>query len=218
MIEYFENRDLACVDGYKFRRDKKTGYFLSSKRINGKRKRLHVYIWEKENGTVPKGFHVHHVDEDKYNNELNNLMLIEGVEHVKKHSEEYTPERIESAKKNLIEKAVPKSKEWHRSKEGREWHKKNGVEAYAKREKKEYVCSYCGKPFETTKLYSEGQNTFCSNNCKSAYRRKSGVDNIEKTCARCGNKYIGNKYSYGKYCEDCRRVLGYPRGRIQHGG
>lgn len=32
MIEYFDNGDVAVFDGYTFRRDKKTGYFLSAKK------------------------------------------------------------------------------------------------------------------------------------------------------------------------------------------
>lgn len=43
MVQYFENGDLAFFNGVYFRRDKKTGYFLSSTKP---RKRLHVYVWE----------------------------------------------------------------------------------------------------------------------------------------------------------------------------
>lgn len=217
MIEYFDDYDLACIDGYSFRRDKKTGYYLSSKKIGSKRLRLHVYVWMKAHGAVPKGFHVHHIDENKRNNELSNLQLIEGREHVVQHSKNYSEERIEAARRNLIENAVPKSKEWHKSKEGREWHSKNGVEAYAKREAKEFICAYCGKTFKSTK-YVEDTNRFCSNNCKSAYRRASGVDNVERTCERCGSKYITNKYSLRKYCESCRSDIRHARKRVQHDG
>ena len=76
MIQYAEDNDVAVADGLTFRRDKRTGYFLSGAPINGKRKRLHVYIWEKENGPVPNGFNVHHVDEDKMNNDISNLKLL----------------------------------------------------------------------------------------------------------------------------------------------
>lgn len=41
---------------------------------------------------------------------------------------------------------------------------------------------------------------FCSNNCKSAYRRKSGVDNEERICKICGEIFITNKYSKAKVC------------------
>ena len=49
MIEYHD--DIAEIDGISFRKDKKSGYYLSSKAIHGKRTRLHIYIWEKYNVT-----------------------------------------------------------------------------------------------------------------------------------------------------------------------
>ena len=208
MIEYFDDYDIACIDGYSFRRDKKTGYYLSSKKIGKRRVRLHVYVWTKANGAVPKGFHVHHIDGNKYHNELSNLCIIEGREHVIEHAKHFTEESIEKAKKNLIENAIPKAAEWHKSDEGRDWHKKHGVEAYAKRQEREYVCTYCGKRFKTTKIYAEGSNMFCSNNCKSTYRRKTGIDDIEKICECCGSKYIANKYTITKYCPSCKRKKG----------
>ena len=218
MIQYYDDHELACVDGYSFRIDKKTGYYLSSKKIDGKRKRLHVYVWEKENGKVPKNFHVHHIDGNKDNNDISNLTLMARSVHEKYHGSKMDNEQRERAKQVLIDIAIPLSKEWHRSEEGKEWHRKHGVEAYKKRKPIRYCCTYCGTSFETTKIYKAGSNTFCSNKCKAAYRRESGVDNIVKKCEKCGGEFIANKYSSVKYCKDCQNKLGYPRGRIQHGG
>ena len=48
MLLYSNDGDVAEIDGYKFRRDTRSGYYLSAKPIkNGKRMRLHVYVWEK---------------------------------------------------------------------------------------------------------------------------------------------------------------------------
>jgi hypothetical protein len=212
MVEYFENRDLACVDDHSFRRDKRTGYYLSSAVIEGykRRVRLHVYIWEKLNGKIPKGYHVHHIDGNTQNNEPENLVLLSVSEHRKVHAETMPESRKEKIRENLLEKAVPASKEWHKSKEGHEWHVKHGIETMEAREQRTYICSYCGKEFSTTHIYGEKENTFCSNNCKSAFRRKSGVDDIEKTCECCGGIYKGNKYQKSRYCPDCRRKM---RGR-----
>jgi hypothetical protein len=66
----------AIVNNLKFRKDKKTGYYLCGKLVNGKRPRLHRYIWELFNGTIPKGYDVHHKDHNKDNNEINNLELL----------------------------------------------------------------------------------------------------------------------------------------------
>lgn len=166
--------------------------------------RLHVYVWEQNNGKVPSGYHVHHIDEDKNNNEIENLMLLHGIEHVIKHSKNLTEEERERRRKNVIQKANPKASEWHRSSEGRKWHEENGKESWKNRKEIIYTCDFCGKEFESRKVYAENQNKFCSNNCKSANRRKSGVDNVIKICEKCGNEYLENKYSKTTKCKVCR--------------
>lgn len=205
MIEYVDGGDLAIFNGYSFRRDKKTGYFLSAKLISGKRKRLHVYVWEFHNGEIPNGYHVHHIDGNKNNNEIENLQLLTATEHCKEHWKDCSEEKLEKLRKNLIENAIPKAKEWHKSEEGREWHSEHGKLAYANRQPTKYNCTFCGKEFETTRRFSEGKTHFCSNNCKSAYRRKMGYDDIKRSCAKCGGTFIVNKYSKRKYCDCCLR-------------
>ena len=47
---------------------------------------LHRWVWKKHNGRNPKqGYHIHHIDEDKYNNDSRNLEEIPGDEHYEKH-------------------------------------------------------------------------------------------------------------------------------------
>ena len=46
MIKY-EN-DYAYVDGYKFKKNTRDNYYLSSTNIGNRRKYLHIYIWEKQ--------------------------------------------------------------------------------------------------------------------------------------------------------------------------
>ena len=106
MVEYLENGDLALYNGYKFRKDKRTGYYLSSRIINGKRRRLHVYIWECENGEIPNGYSVHHKDEDKSNNEISNLELMTNSKHTRLHAEEKARNNYDDMLKNLKESAL----------------------------------------------------------------------------------------------------------------
>jgi len=47
---------------------------------------LHNYNWEKENGKIPKGFELHHIDLNKLNNEVNNLQLVTPKEHTEIHA------------------------------------------------------------------------------------------------------------------------------------
>lgn len=201
-VQYFDDYDVACFDGLSFRRDKKTGYYLNSK-IH---KRLHVYVWEYYNGKIPKGFHVHHKDFNKRHNDIENLVLMEAKAHLSLHGKRWDDERYKKHIKILKEKAVPKATEWHKSKEGREWHKEH-FEKYKEQffKKELYKCLVCGKEYESV---NHGNNKFCSNACKSAYRRKLGVDNETRKCAWCGKEFTTSKYSKGRTCSGyCRNKL-----------
>jgi hypothetical protein len=200
MIVYENN--YAIVDGYKFNKDKQTGYYLSTNKINGRRQRLHRYIYEKYYGKIPKGYDVHHIDHNKDNNEISNLKLVTAKEHQEIHARELTEEQRNKMRENMNLKARPKAIEWHKSKEGREWHKKQYEVSLANREPVEFICLNCGKKFMHVR---NANNKFCGNNCKSAYRRKLGVDNIERECIICGNKFTINKYHKRKTCDNCKR-------------
>lgn len=194
-IEFIE------FDGVRFYRDNK-GYWLSSQ-INGKPIRLHVYVWEKYNGKVPKGYHVHHIDHDTNNNYIDNLVLMERFEHLRYHANLQDKDRIIH---NINTKARPKAIEWHKSEKSRDWHKKHYLEMKDKFHKKIKIeCLVCKKEVEVG--FGGAGNKFCSNNCKSQYRRNSGVDNITKKCEICGEGFETNKYSQGRFCGDkCRGV------------
>jgi hypothetical protein len=49
--------------------------------------KLHRYIWIEHNGPIPKGLVVHHIDEDKTNNDISNLMLLSNKEHTYIHQQ-----------------------------------------------------------------------------------------------------------------------------------
>lgn len=188
--------------GKMFTRDEKTGYYLcSTKSQDGIRKRMHVYVWEFYNGPVPLGCHVHHIDEDKGNNDISNLELLPEFDHLSLHGKERAENEREKVIHNLNCKARPKASEWHGSENGREWHREHYE---AMKEKlyvsRQYHCEYCGKAFTSTKAGSR----FCSNNCKAAWRRKSGIDDVVKICADCGGEYIANKYAKTRYCPFCK--------------
>lgn len=52
-------------------------------------KRVHIYVMEKKLGhSIPKGFHVHHIDGDRMNWSEENLILIKRLEHYRLHAEE----------------------------------------------------------------------------------------------------------------------------------
>lgn len=56
----------------------KKGYLVHNVRHNGKSmtKTLHLLVWESFNGKTQKGFEVNHIDENKFNNTLENLNIL----------------------------------------------------------------------------------------------------------------------------------------------
>lgn len=205
-VSYSEDLRVAYFDGYKFRKDAKTGYYLSSRKTDiGRAERLHRYVWRFYNGDIPNGYHVHHVDENKAHNDIDNLSLIPKREHLALHGNERWERESEWMKKNLKENAVPASKAWHASEEGRAWHSVHGKKVADSIEPKTYVCEYCHKEY---KAVNTGRNRFCSGACQSAFRRKNGIDNEKRVCVICGKEFYAGKYTHNRTCsKQCKGVL-----------
>ena len=85
--------DQVMFMGKKYRRDKKTGYYIcTTASETGNRKRLHVAMWEAETGEpVPPGYVVHHIDWNKNNNTIKNLIMITVQEHNLIHNRPLAP-------------------------------------------------------------------------------------------------------------------------------
>ena len=204
-VEYIDNGTVAVYNGYKFNKDKRTGYYLSTSPINGRRRRLHRYVWETENGRrVPVGYDVHHVDKNKDNNDISNLVILTRSEHQSEHQHIMSEDEIKARAERVVKYMIPKAIEWHKSEEGRKWHVQHGRDVAKKLAPVKHTCTFCGKEYLTKNRYRNGQNTFCSNKCKSAYRRALGVDNTERKCKYCGKIYSTNKYSPALYCPEHR--------------
>ena len=206
----------AYFNNLKFKRDNKTGYYLSSKAIkNGKRIRLHRYVWEYFNGEIAEGYHVHHKDDDKSKNDIEELICIPSLKHRSHHGKKNMEDDIRFAK--FHGKGIEAAKKWHKSKEGHEWHK-DQYEKYKDKlcKRRPRACDNCGKEFMAM---ARPNDRFCSNACKSAFRRKSGVDNEKRVCKYCGNEFTTNKYAKTVYCGlNCSKGAMWDVRRLQHGG
>lgn len=143
-------------------------FYLCGYYFQHKSRRLHRVVWEYHNGPIPKGYHIHHIDGDRSNNQLENLLCEPAAKHESDHGR--TSERQAYGKMH-IERIRPKASEWHGSKAGLEWHSKQGKRNYAVRKVNTYLCTQCGKPFQTKHVYAKGSNHFCGNNCKAKYGR-----------------------------------------------
>lgn len=178
-------------NGLHFTRDDGTGYYLNSTI----RERMHRYVWKVCNGEIPEGYEIHHIDHDKSNNDISNLELLEANEHRAHHARIQGIKNVESG---FLEEIRGMTKEWHASEDGKKWHSEHYERCKGKlHAKKKFTCEQCGSEFEAE---ITGNNRFCSNGCKSAWRRDSGIDNEERDCVICGDKFVVNKYKKTKTC------------------
>lgn len=171
----------------------------------GSHKRLHVEVWSFYNGRrPPKKHHVHHKDENKHNNHPENLELKKAADHMRGH----TMKRIEEDPEwfqGLAKKGQKGAALWSKTPEGyafRRKHAKNVLEPFLEHLHKREVhkkCDQCGKEYVTTNL-SAVNSRFCSNNCKSAWRRSQKFDNVIRQCKLCGESFSANKYMKTVFC------------------
>lgn len=98
------------------------------KRVIGKtqktRERMHRYVYRFYYGDIPNGFHIHHIDGNKANNDISNLALLSPRAHNRLHVDERSPETLKKLQDNC-DSIRHLTKAWHGSEEGREWHKKH---------------------------------------------------------------------------------------------
>lgn len=122
---------------------------------------LHRDIWEFHNGTIPAGHHIHHADGDFNNNEISNLVCLSSAAHQVEHRQERS-ERA-STPKHLAHLANIRdlTKKWHKSPEGREWHRQHALNSIRK-DLPEKPCSICGTMFKPKITRA----AMCSDECK----------------------------------------------------
>lgn len=164
---------------------------------------LHVYTWEIYHGCpVPENYEVHHIDHDKNNNVIENLIAIPVEEHRRIHSSYAKANHVE----RLIELARvgrEAAKKWRATEEGKkrmiEMSSQNGKLIWEQAYKIKRNCNQCGKEYETYNL-TESHSKYCSENCKAKYRRKIGADNETRKCVFCGKDFETNKYKKTKTC------------------
>lgn len=61
------------------------------RKIQGRTRSEHTVVWEEANGLVPSGYLVHHINEDKHDNRLENLELMEKGAHSRLHNPRIHP-------------------------------------------------------------------------------------------------------------------------------
>lgn len=146
---------------------------------------LHRDVWRATYGEIPKGFHVHHKDGDPANNDISNLECIAGRDHFALHRESCskrskTPEHLAH-----LDAIRHKTVDWHRSDEGRAWHKENAklslakarlVPRFSKAPEIIRNCEHCKKEFTTKNT----RKIICSVSCESKRKRAKKKADLAK--------------------------------------
>ena len=136
--------------------------------------KMHWYVWEQINGRKrPKGYHIHHIDGNTWNNRPENLQLLVSKTHLSEHSKK----RVEENKEWFVEfqkKGIKAAVDWHKSEEGREWHRQHALKQnFGKSDYGSRDCEQCGKTYTKKAAHSR----FCHPNCKAkALRARRKLD------------------------------------------
>ena len=135
---------------------------------NGQHK-MHWWVWEQETGQKrPKGYHIHHIDGNTWNNRIDNLRLVESTKHLSEHAKE----RIESNKEWFVEfqqKGIAEAPKWHKSEAGLEWHREHAKRSnFGKFDYGMDKCEQCGKEYNRKTKMAK----FCHPNCKAKALRQ----------------------------------------------
>ncbi len=163
-------------------------------------RKMHWDVWEYHNGSRRKGYHIHHIDGNAQNNRIENLEEVEASKHLSNHQKQYIKDNPKWFKE-FYTKGTEAAKLWAKTPEGRK--RKSETSKRLAQESRfweqtfgEAECKQCSTEFtrQTT------EHDFCSNRCKSAWRRSKGIDNVTRICKWCKKEWTLNKYSKAKCC------------------
>jgi len=158
--------------------------------------RAHRLVYQDCIGDLPDDswtWNVHHKDGDILNNDPSNLWLVTRGQHASLHRK---GSHFSDEQKNVMKKAVLQyqselseegktkrrehlaeirglTKEWHKSEEGRLWHKEQGKKVFDELHKKKIqkTCIECGKVFDAVKAFAD-RIKCCSSTCRARVGRR----------------------------------------------
>ena len=156
--------------------------------------RLHKDVWEFHNGPVPEGFHVHHIDGDTTNNSIENLACISRKEHKAEHREELVARNKSPRQLEHLAKIRDLASQWHRSEEGRAWHREHAKTSLAKAvatpktyPEINFQCVWCGVQAKA----KSPRRRFCGTKCQTA-----------ESCFRLGKSRTEHPYHASRFRSD----------------
>lgn len=134
----------------------------------------HRVIYEQHKGSIPKGWVVHHKDEDKSNNDPDNLEAMPRKEHQRLHATGRTNSDAQkaAASRTLGSLRTPKPAK----------------------------CIQCQADFVSTSAGEVGK--FCSRPCLESWRGNKFTPEV-RTCLVCEGEYLAKKRFQRYCCKQC---------------
>lgn len=158
---------------------------------------LHRFVWLCERGEIPKGCQIHHIDENKENNDISNLMLVT----VSQHRHLHNPPQFSEVSKQILRDSINRNRdklnEYHSSEQGRRQKSETAKQCWIDGKMKkptEYVCEVCGKSY--TKYSRSAEHRFCSWQCRVLFENPEQ----ELVCPICGKTFIKPAGKIGVTC------------------
>lgn len=176
---------------------------------------LHRDVWKFHNGPIPQGYDIHHKNGDPGDNRIENLECLSRKEHFGQHEESRRDWLQSKELREHLDTARVLATEWHRSPEGRAWHRENAKTSLCKPRRPGWyndlpdldrACTICGAAFTT----KNAKRVFCGHNCAERSCRENKRKTIltaPRSCALCGAEFY-SVYRRKKYCTRacCQRV------------
>ena len=127
---------------------------------------IHRAVYNYFYGGVSEKYHIHHIDENKANNDISNLQMLTITEHHKLHK----PKGLQMACDNNLKTFTCRfcGKEFTTYNNGRNCYCSESCRLKGNYEhrKKEFICEWCGKKF----LSPRNDVRFCSPSCRNLSR------------------------------------------------
>jgi len=87
------NADTIELAGEIFPAKSVSGYIVITL-PDGTKRPAHHWVWEQHYGKIQPGYHLHHIDGDTKNNNLNNLAIMSSSDHILLHYKKQPPETM----------------------------------------------------------------------------------------------------------------------------
>jgi len=170
-------------------------------------KRLHRVVWEYHYGQIPEDCEIHHKNNDRSKNNIEDLECLLESAHARLHGLEHVDHL-----RSMQPKAIVEAAKWHKSAEGRAWHRQQYEKHQRARatEKISFICENCQKPCTASKKLAENgrRKYWLCPTCKSIRRVETGIYNETRKCIVCSSAFITIRSRKTKTCSGkCSSIL-----------